>query len=102
MKSKTVSRPVKRLVRERAGSICEYCRLPDLFSSSPFVCEHILPRVKGGSDSLQSWPGPAQPATVINIQKPRLLILEPENSFRSSIPAVKPGRNIFNGAVTRS
>ncbi len=50
MKGKAVSRPVRRMVRERAAGFCEYCRLPDLFSSSPFVCEHILPRVKGGSD----------------------------------------------------
>jgi hypothetical protein len=49
------------MVRERAAGICEYCRLPDLFSSSPFVCEHILPRVKGESDdpSMLAWACPS-------------------------------------------
>lgn len=44
----------KRLVAERAGGICEYCRCPEHFSSTPFSIEHIIPRILGGSDDLEN------------------------------------------------
>jgi hypothetical protein len=41
----------RRLVRERAGDLFEYCRLPQ--AVQPFVAfhvEHVVPRKHGGSD----------------------------------------------------
>jgi len=37
------------LVRERARSRCEYCRLPEVFSAIPFEIDHILAQKHGGS-----------------------------------------------------
>jgi hypothetical protein len=33
---------LRRLVRDRAGDICEYCRLPQQFDVLPFVLDHII------------------------------------------------------------
>lgn len=46
-----IPRAVRRLVRDRAGNRCEYCRHPASHASSPFVCEHIVPRVQGSGDT---------------------------------------------------
>ena len=37
-----------RLVRERSGGRCEYCRLPEAESLVPFEIEHIIPRKHRG------------------------------------------------------
>lgn len=37
-------------VRQRAGSRCEYCRLPQAVSELRFHIEHIIPRQHGGGD----------------------------------------------------
>jgi hypothetical protein len=39
---------IERLVRERAGGICEYCRLRQAFSEYLFVIDHIIARQHGG------------------------------------------------------
>ena len=36
------------LVRRRAGNCCEYCRLPQAFSSTPFQIDHIIAEQHGG------------------------------------------------------
>lgn len=36
------------LVRNRAQSICEYCRLPQVFSAIPFEIDHIIAQKHGG------------------------------------------------------
>jgi|SRR5215510_2317601 len=36
------------LVRERARSRCEYCRLPEAFLAIPFEIDHILAQKHGG------------------------------------------------------
>jgi 5-methylcytosine-specific restriction endonuclease McrA len=38
------------LVRQRAGNLCEYCHLPQVFSGLRFHIEHIVPRQHGGTD----------------------------------------------------
>lgn len=48
MPSKGVSRPLVRLVADRAGMRCEYCRIPAAFVPAPFEVDHIIPRAKGG------------------------------------------------------
>ena len=51
MERKAIPRAVRRLVRERAGRRCEYCQHPDSLTTAPYVCEHVLPRVKGAGDT---------------------------------------------------
>lgn len=40
---------VERLVVERAGGRCEYCRSPEAFALDAFEMEHIIPRSSGGA-----------------------------------------------------
>lgn len=49
-----ISSKTKSVVAQRAGHICEYCRTPSAFSSSKFSVEHIIPRINGGSDSIDN------------------------------------------------
>ncbi len=46
-----IPRLVRRQVRARANSRCEYCRHSDQFTCAPFVCEHVVPRSLGSGDT---------------------------------------------------
>ncbi len=61
MARKAIPRVVRRQVRERAGNRCEYCLHPATFSCAPFVCEHVVPRVRGAGSSAAelAWACPA-------------------------------------------
>jgi hypothetical protein len=61
MAGKAIPRGLRRQVRDRAGDRCEYCRHPAAYSCAPFVCEHVLPRVRGAGHSLAelAWSCPA-------------------------------------------
>ena len=61
MVRKAIPRAVRRQVRDRARNRCEYCRHPASHACSPFVCEHILPRVHGAGNTLSelAWACPA-------------------------------------------
>jgi hypothetical protein len=39
-------------VRERAGGVCEYCRLPESHHPESFEIEHVVPRKHGGGTVL--------------------------------------------------
>lgn len=39
---------LQRLVRERARGCCEYCQLPQPFSSTPFEIDHVIAEQHGG------------------------------------------------------
>jgi hypothetical protein len=41
-------RPMREFVRQRAGSRCEYCHLPDFADEWPFHLEHVVARQHGG------------------------------------------------------
>ncbi len=46
---------LRRLVRQRAGNCCEYCRLPQsLAPLAAFHIEHIISKEHGGSDDLDN------------------------------------------------
>lgn len=49
MASEYIPVALERLVVERARGRCEYCRLPEAFSSGSFEIEHIQPRSLGGA-----------------------------------------------------
>ena len=44
-----------RDVRERAGHVCEYCRMPESgYPTVPFPIDHIIARQHGGSTTLDN------------------------------------------------
>jgi len=49
-----ISQAVRQQVRERAQHLCEYCHSPEAASAARFEIDHIQPRSKGGSDSLDN------------------------------------------------
>jgi HNH endonuclease len=61
MAREAIPRTVRRRVRARARDRCEYCEHPASFSCSPFVCEHVLPRVRGAGSTFAelAWACPA-------------------------------------------
>src|SRR6185369_14208648 len=42
----------KRRVWERAGHVCEYCRMPSRFYRAPFQIDHIIAEQHGGKTTL--------------------------------------------------
>jgi hypothetical protein len=54
MPSERISGSQRQQVRERAEGFCEYCRAPDSFTTSPFHCEHIIPRKVSGKNALDN------------------------------------------------
>lgn len=49
--SRVVSARTVRRVRARANSLCEYCKIPEIFAHVEFEIDHIIARVHGGKDS---------------------------------------------------
>ena len=60
MERRRIPRTVRQQVRTRARDRCEYCRHPASYSSAPFVCDHVLPRVRGAGNTLSelAWSCP--------------------------------------------
>jgi len=48
------SNETKRIVRERAKYLCEYCHSSERLSASRFTIDHITPKSLGGSDDLEN------------------------------------------------
>jgi 5-methylcytosine-specific restriction endonuclease McrA len=46
----TVNDLQRQRVRQRAGSLCEYCHSPEKISATRFTVDHVQPRSLGGSD----------------------------------------------------
>ncbi len=45
---------MKRLVRQRADCLCEYCHSSERLSANRFTIEHLIPQSIGGSDELDN------------------------------------------------
>jgi 5-methylcytosine-specific restriction endonuclease McrA len=43
-----------RDVRERAGEVCEYCRLPQASQEATFHIDHVTPRTNDGATTLEN------------------------------------------------
>ena len=54
---------LERLVRERAGRRCEYCRLPQAGTRVPLEIDHVIARKHRGARSRETWRYPAIIAT---------------------------------------
>lgn len=50
----TVSASIRRLVTQRAGNRCEYCRLSQAGQEALFHVDHILPEMDGGLTVLEN------------------------------------------------
>jgi hypothetical protein len=46
-----MAHPRHDFVAQRAGRVCEYCRIPESLYRAVFVSDHIIARQHGGSDS---------------------------------------------------
>jgi 5-methylcytosine-specific restriction endonuclease McrA len=49
-----VSQSVRRLVADRAGKSCEYCKSQENYAPQPFSVEHIYPQSLGGKSLLDN------------------------------------------------
>ena len=49
-----ISSQLRKAVRERANSCCEYCRSQDNFASDSFEVEHSIPRSRGGKNDFEN------------------------------------------------
>mgnify|MGYP001589043844 FL=1 len=54
MAAARIPRPLDRLVRERAGHRCEYCRSSEFLSGQRFHVDHILPRTLAGKTTSEN------------------------------------------------
>jgi HNH endonuclease len=50
----TINDQIRKLVRERAKCLCEYCHSSEEASAAKFAIDHILPQSLGGSDELDN------------------------------------------------
>ena len=50
----TSNEAIRRLIRERAQYLCEYCHSSEEASAAHFAIDHVLPRSLGGSDHLDN------------------------------------------------
>ena len=51
MSKRSLTVAQKRLIIERSGGLCEYCKCPEDYSLKSFDFDHILPESKGGPTS---------------------------------------------------
>lgn len=54
MSESQLSPSLRQQVICRARGCCEYCLSQEKFSPDPFSVEHVIPRVKGGSNALEN------------------------------------------------
>lgn len=54
MSSRRPSAADKKTISDRALGCCEYCKCPAACSSDSFSIEHIIPRSRGGDESLSN------------------------------------------------
>lgn len=54
MREPNVTISQRRIIEQRAGGRCEYCRSPVDHSPDPFSVEHIHPRARRGSNALDN------------------------------------------------
>jgi len=73
-----MDRALRSLVRQRAGDVCEYCRLPQSASSfARFHVEHIVARQHGGASESENL---ALACGFCNFHKgPNIAALDPES-----------------------
>lgn len=54
MSEKYIPAELRRVIRNQANGVCEYCRSQERFSPQPFSVEHIKPSSAGGQPSQEN------------------------------------------------
>lgn len=81
-----------RLVRDRAGDRCEYCRMSQALQGGTFHVEHVVPRAHGGTSTPENlaWACPG-----CNLGKSsRIEAIDPETE--RLVPLYHPRRDVWN------
>ena len=79
-------------VRERAAHRCQYCLMHQSLQGATFHVEHILPRIKGGTDELANL---TLACPSCNLRKAdRTTAIDPASG--TSVPLFHPGRDIWS------
>lgn len=81
-----------RLLRERAGSLCEFCHTQERWQYVPFTIDHVHPLNRGGKDGLENL---ALACFHCNRHKSNLVAaLDPETGNES--PLFNPRRDLWS------
>lgn len=83
---------IARLVAERAGHRCEYCRMHQSLQGATFHIEHILPRSLGGTDSADNL---ALACPSCNLHKSNRIAVS-DNVAQTTIPLFYPRADVWN------
>jgi 5-methylcytosine-specific restriction endonuclease McrA len=82
---------IRRLVRQRAGDCCEYCRLPQTAVDTTLHLEHVIARQHGGTDDPSNL---ALACDRCNLYKgPNLTGIDPETD--AVVPLFHPRRDAW-------
>lgn len=82
----------RRLVRRRAGSRCEYCRLPQCAVDLTFHVEHIIAKQHGGGDGPENL---CLSCDRCNLHKgPNLTSIDPLS--RQLVPLFHPRQDVWD------
>lgn len=49
-----MGRAIEHIVRLRAGGVCEYCRVPESVSPTPFPLDHVVAKQHGGPSTVDN------------------------------------------------
>jgi hypothetical protein len=90
---------LRKVVRDRARNLCEYCCCPADYSSDPFTVDHTQPRQAGGKAFSKTLPGLAKAVMAANISELPSLIPKPSKTRHSLTRASKHGRIISSGVL---
>ena len=67
---------LRRLVEERAGRRCEYCRSPQRVAGYRFHLDHVIPQAEGGSDGSSNRAMACAPCNLSKIN--RIAVIDPQ------------------------
>ncbi|MEZ4775028.1 MAG: HNH endonuclease signature motif containing protein [Bacteroidia bacterium] len=86
--SSHISKLIRKLVIERAGNRCEYCRIPQAITNYDFHIEHIIGIQHGGENSLENlawccafcnWKKGPNIATILDGEKQIIPLFNPRS-----------------------
>jgi len=88
----------RRLVRQRAEEICEYCHFPDYADNIPFHVEHIVASSHQRNDALENL---AWSCSACNLNKgPNLATIDPDTG--QQVDLFHPRRQVWAKHFTMS
>lgn len=87
----------RKLVEERAGHRCEYCRMPTTGDVQPFQLDHVRAQKHSGVSSLPNLAWSCLPCN--SYKGPNVAGYDPESDTLQPFfdPRAETGQNTFNG-----